>query len=466
MPTQREWPAATRETWARRAAEELEGRDLASLVVATPSGIPVEPLHGSEVDDRVEALADGLRPCAGWRPAEDLDLAHGADPFEAARGAVREGIEVLRAAARDGAAVARLAAGAAAAGARPVVVVRGELLARSALTPGASDLVRAGEVEFHGGRDPVRGLLLGDAASEPDLAHGPGDVEFLRAFDATGQRGRAFEIDAGLLREAGGTALDEVVHVLACTVERWRAAASHGLPGASFVAHLAVRVAVGRDLFEEVAKLRALRLVFGRLAASCGVPRPARLVIHAASARRELARIDEPTNALRTTAHAVAAALGGADTIALAPFEPGSRRGERLARTTHAVLRHEVALASVDDPTGGAWYVEHLVDALARAAWRDFQEIESAGGLSAWVRSGALAARLERRRAELVAAIAAGRHVLVGANRYPAPLADGAAAPAPRPAPGPLVRNDSGWPRIEPLCESDFAAPPPRRSTP
>jgi methylmalonyl-CoA mutase len=466
MPTQREWPAATRESWTRRAAEELEGRDLASLVVATPSGIPVEPLHGAWVDERVEALPEGLRPTAGWRPAEDLDLARGGDPFESARGAVREGIEVLRCAAHDGTVVARVAAGAAAAGARPVVVVRGEVLARSALTPGATGAVRAGEVELHGGHDPVRGLLTGDAAGEPDVARSPADVEFLRAFDASGQRGRAFEIDASILREAGGTALDELVHVLACTVERWRAAQAHGLSGATFAAHLAVRVAVGRDLFEEVAKLRALRLLFGRLAASCGVQRPARLVVHAASARRELARVDEPTNALRTTAHAVAAALGGADTLALAPFEPGSRRGERLARTTHAVLRHEVALANVDDPTGGAWYVEQLVDALARAAWREFQAIESAGGLSTWARTGDFAARLDRRRAALVAAIAAGQHVLVGANRYPAPLADGAAAPAPRPAPGPLSRGGTGWPHLEPLCESDFAAPPPRRSTP
>jgi methylmalonyl-CoA mutase len=130
------------------------------------------------------------------------------------------------------------------------------------------------------------------------------------------------------------------------------------------------------------------------------------------------------------------------------------------------VLEHEAAFARVDDPTGGAWYVEHLTDALARAAWREFQNVEAAGGLSRWIESGAFAQRLDVRRTALAARVAAGEHVIVGANRYQpvsleAPAA--AASSSTARAPAKLRRAPNSWPLLDVLDESAFATTDTRR---
>lgn len=464
MHEPKSWKPGTRAEWEKRAAEELEGRAVASLTVATPSGMAVEPLHASDTDARVAPFPEHLRPRAGWRAAEDVD--ESAEPFAFARLAASEGVRVLRTRATNADVVKRLAdglgAGATAGSGSPpstAVVLCGEAFPIDELArlSGTSATV-------YGGFDPHRAAfcgapLLGGASAAHESA-------FVAAFAAAGLTGPALEIDASIVRDAGGDAVDELVHVLAALVERVRAAAAAGREPHTFFGACAVRVALCRDLFEEVAKLRALRLVVARVESAITSAANTRLLVHTQSARRELAGVDEPTNALRTTAHAVAAALGGADTIALAPFERGSRRGERLARTTHAVLEHEAAFARVDDPTGGAWYIEHLTDALARAAWREFQNVEAAGGLSRWIENGAFAQRLDVRRTALAARVAAGEHVIVGANRYQpvsleAPAA--AASSSTARAPAKLRRAPNGWPLLDVLDESAFATTDTRR---
>jgi methylmalonyl-CoA mutase len=445
-----QWTPGTRAEWEKRAAEELEGRALATLRVATPSGVSVEPLYALDTEARVAPLPEHLRPVGGWLPAEDVD--ESAEPHAFARLAASEGVRVLRTRATSAAVVKRLADGLAAgagAAAGGDVVLCGETL-----PVGEVAALRGVAGRVHGGFDPHRGAfrgaaLLGGATAQHESAF----VAACRAAGLDGQgAGRPLEIDATLVREAGGDAVLELAYVLAAFVERVRSAAAAGREPRDFLPACAVRVALCRDLFEEVAKLRALRLVVARVENALVPGASTRLLVHAQSARRELADVDEPTNALRTTAHAVAAALGGADTIALAPFELGSRRGERLARTTHAVLEHEAALGRVDDPTGGAWYVEHLTDALARAAWREFQGIEAAGGLVRWIESGALATRIDAARAALATRIAAGEHVLVGVNRYQ--LAPDASRRAQSPAP--LARGANGWPKLDLFVESAF----------
>jgi len=456
MHEPKSWKPGTRAEWEKRAAEELEGRAVASLRVATPSAALVEPLHGPDTHARVAPFPEHLRPIAGWRAAEEADAS--AEPFAYARLAASEGVCVLRTRATTADVVKRLADGLAA-GARSGETARAEVvLCGEAFPLDALQQLAGASATIHGGFDPHRAAFRGAALmGGASAAH---EVAFVAAFRAAGLTGRPLEIDASLVRDAGGDAVDELVHVLAALVERVRAAAAAGREPHTFFGACAVRMALCRDLFEEVAKLRALRLVVARVESAITRAANTRLLVHTQSAHREIAGVDEPTNALRTTAHAVAAALAGADTIALAPFESGSRRGERLARTTHAVLEHEAALARVDDPTGGAWYVEYLTDALARAAWREFQAVEAAGGLSRWIESGAFAERLDVRRAALAARAGAGEHVIVGANRYqpvPAEMRVAAASSSAASAPAKLRRAPNGWPLLDFFVESAFA---------
>ena len=114
-----------------------------------------------------------------------------------------------------------------------------------------------------------------------------------------------------------------------------------------------------------------------------------------------LTRRDPYVNLLRGTIAGFAAGVGGADAVTVAPFDAALGRldafARRVARNTQALLIQEAHVARVIDPAGGSWLVESLTDALARAAWAFFQEIEAAGGAVVALDAGLVAARVEAR---------------------------------------------------------------------
>jgi methylmalonyl-CoA mutase len=136
------------------------------------------------------------------------------------------------------------------------------------------------------------------------------------------------------------------------------------------------------------AKLRAARVIWGKVTAACGSAASAR--IEARSSRRMLARMDAWSNLLRLTAAGFGAAAGGAEAVVLEPFTaplvgPGQRPGalaRRQARNIQLVLMEEAGLGRVADAAGGAGYVEALTDGLARAGWAALQAIEAGAGWS------------------------------------------------------------------------------------
>jgi methylmalonyl-CoA mutase len=146
-------------------------------------------------------------------------------------------------------------------------------------------------------------------------------------------------------------------------------------------------VAVGRDVFAEIAKLRAARLCWARVVAACGGDAEAqRMWLHARGSWRERTVVNPWTGLLRGTGETFAAAVGGADSIATVAMdaaigEPGEL-GRRMAINTQVLLAEESRLGHVADPAGGSGYVEALTDQLARAAWARFQAIEAAGGMA------------------------------------------------------------------------------------
>jgi methylmalonyl-CoA mutase len=148
---------------------------------------------------------------------------------------------------------------------------------------------------------------------------------------------------------------------------------------------------VAEDLFVEIAKLRAARLLWSKALDAAGVE-DGRTWIHARGSTRGFSASDPRTNLLRGTVQYFAASVGGADSIALTPYDllaeaPGGH-GRRLAAMTQHVLAEEAFLGRLADPAAGSWFVESLTDRLARAAWKLFQELESGGGLVHCLRDG------------------------------------------------------------------------------
>ena len=211
---------------------------------------------------------------------------------------------------------------------------------------------------------------------------------------------------------AGADAVLELALALAGTVQRLRADDDH----------LLVRIAVGRETFVELCKLRALRLCLSKVRAASGVSSD--LTIHAVCSTRTLTERDAPVNMLRVTTQLFAAMLGGADWVTPMPFDAAlgepSEMARRIARNTALVLRDESHLDRVADPAGGAYFFEALTDQLARAAWDRFREIEKLGGLDAYVVSGALARDVEQTRAAREKRLLTRKEPIVGVSEFAA----------------------------------------------
>jgi methylmalonyl-CoA mutase len=199
--------------------------------------------------------------------------------------------------------------------------------------------------------------------------------------------------------DAGADAADEIAIALAAGKTYLESLLGGGLSAAAAARQIILRVAVGRDAFGEMCKVRALRIAWRKVLTASGATETASTLIHAVSSSRTMAQRDPWVNMLRVTTQVFAAVLGGADLVTPLAFdgaiEPGSALGRRVARNTALVLREESSLGRVRDPAGGAYYFDTVTDALAREAWKRFQAIEREGGMVDALGSGRLRARLD-----------------------------------------------------------------------
>lgn len=220
---------------------------------------------------------------------------------------------------------------------------------------------------------------------------------------------RAGTVDATVYHEAGASDAEELAASIATGVAYLRMLTAAGLGIAAALGQLEFRYAATADVFGTIAKLRAARRLWARVAQACGGPVTVQRQAAVTSGVMMTVR-DSWTNALRTTVAGFAAVVGGADALTIQPYD--ARLGgadpvaQRLARNTHALLRDEAHLARVADPAGGSWHVEARTDALAHRAWEVFTEIERAGGMAAALACGMIGDRIAgtwRRRAANIA---------------------------------------------------------------
>ncbi|MCZ6507808.1 MAG: methylmalonyl-CoA mutase family protein [Acidobacteria bacterium] len=221
---------------------------------------------------------------------------------------------------------------------------------------------------------------------------------------------------------AGATAADELGIAAATLICYLRWIERGGWDPARALPHILLRTAVDRDLFVGVAKLRALRLLWSKIATACGIEDPPPARIHAVTSERPLTSREAWVNMLRITTQTLAAVVGGADLVTTAawdrPLGESTAAARRLARNTQSILGFESQLGRVLDPAGGAHYIEELTDQLARRGWQMMQEIETAGGAEKALTSGWLAERLDQRRATRRTALADGSFSIIGVTEF------------------------------------------------
>ncbi|MFD9566404.1 methylmalonyl-CoA mutase small subunit [Streptomyces sp. NPDC059994] len=276
---------------------------------------------------------------------------------------------------------------------------------------------------------------------------------------------RALTVDALPYHEAGGSAAEELGASLATGVAYLRALTEAGLSVEAACAQLEFRYAASADQFLTIAKLRAARRLWARVAEASGAPAAGAQRQHAVTSPVMMTRRDPWVNMLRTTVACLGAGVGGADAVTVLPFDHslGLPDGfaRRIARNTSSILLEESHLARVIDPAGGSWYVERLTDELAHSAWEFFQAIERAGGQAAALRSGLIRERLAATWAERSTKLARRREPVTGVSEFPH-LAERAvereAAPA-EPSGGlPRVRRDEAFEELRARSDAQLAA--------
>lgn len=235
---------------------------------------------------------------------------------------------------------------------------------------------------------------------------------------------RALVVDALPYHEAGASPAQELGCSLATGVAYLRALTATGLTVDAALGQLEFRYAADADQFLTIAKFRAARRLWARVAEVSGAaPEASAQRQHAVTSAVMMTERDPWVNMLRTTVACLAAGVGGADAVSVQPFDSAVGLSDafarRIARNTQAILLEESHLARVVDPAGGSWYVEQLTDELAHAAWAWFQEIERAGGQRAALGSGLVRERVAATWAERSVALAKRREPITGVSEFP-----------------------------------------------
>lgn len=226
------------------------------------------------------------------------------------------------------------------------------------------------------------------------------------------------------MQEAGATAVQELAFTLADGLEYVRAALGRGLKIDDFAGRLSFFWAIGMNFFMEIAKMRAGRLLWARIIKQFDPQKPASMALrtHCQTSGVSLTEKDAYNNVIRTTIEAMAAVLGGTQSLhtnaldeAIALPTPFSAR---IARNTQLIIQEETGIPHVVDPLAGSYYVESLTHALAEEAWKLIQEVEALGGMTKAVESGMPKMKIEEAAARRQARIDRGEEVVVGVNKY------------------------------------------------
>ncbi|UOQ65319.1 methylmalonyl-CoA mutase [Hymenobacter volaticus] len=226
------------------------------------------------------------------------------------------------------------------------------------------------------------------------------------------------------MQEAGATADLELAYTLADGLEYVRAGLAAGMTIDQFAPRLSFFWAIGMNHFMEIAKLRAGRLLWAKLLKQFEPQNPKSLALrtHCQTSGYSLTEQDPFNNVARTAIEALAAALGGTQSLHTNALDEAialpTDFSARIARNTQLYLQHETDITRVVDPWGGSYYVETLTHELANKAWALIQEVEELGGMAKAIETGLPKLRIEEASARKQARIDSGKEVIVGVNRY------------------------------------------------
>jgi methylmalonyl-CoA mutase len=454
------------EDWQALADKEGRGRTHADLVWETPEGIPVKPLYTASDLDGIEHLGGlpgfapfvggpratmyagrpwTVRQYAGFSTAEESNafyrknLAAGQTGLSVAfdlathRGYDSDHPRVVGDVGKAGVAIDTVEDMKILFDGIPLDKMSVSMTMNGAVLPVMAMYIVAAE-EQGVGPEQLAGTLQNDILKEfmvrNTYIYPPAPsmriVADIIGFSARHMpRYNSISISGYHMQEAGATAVQELGFTIADGIEYVRAALASGLEVDQFAPRLSFFFGIGMNFFMEVAKLRAARLLWAELMQEMFAPQTAKSLMlrtHCQTSGVSLTGQDPYNNIVRTTVEALAAALGGTQSLHTNSFDEAlalpSEFSAHIARNTQLVLQEETGVTKVVDPLAGSYYVESLTDELASAARKLINEVEELGGMTKAVESGMPKLRIEQAAALRQARIDRGDEVIVGVNKY------------------------------------------------
>jgi methylmalonyl-CoA mutase len=226
------------------------------------------------------------------------------------------------------------------------------------------------------------------------------------------------------MQEAGATQVQELAFTIADGMEYVKYGVASGLDIDKFAGRLSFFFAIGMNFFMEVAKLRAARVLWHRVMTKLGAQdeRSKMLRTHCQTSGVSLTEQDPYNNVIRTTIEAMAAMLGGTQSLHTNALDEAialpTDFSARIARNTQIVIQEETGMCNVVDPLGGSYYIESLTQELVDKAWEIIERVESEGGMAKAVAAGWPKAMIEEAAAGRQARVDRAEDVIVGVNKY------------------------------------------------
>lgn len=282
----------------------------------------------------------------------------------------------------------------------------------------AADMLRAGSSAIYFHTDPVGYLArTGNWFSNRDNDHELlGEV---LGYFSDREQCNVLSVDMSLYQNAGANAVQQLAYGLAHANEYLNRYYRDGTTRTSW-SGITFQVSNGSNYFFEIAKLRALRILWERLATEYGLPGDCHIM--ARPTKRNKTLYEYNTNMLRTTMECMSAILGGADTVCNLPYDAFYHKdnefGERIARNQLLILKHESHLDKVCNAADGAYYIEKLTQQLAEKSLALFKNIEAGGGFLSQLKNHTLQKKIRESAQKEQHLFNDGKEVLVGANAY------------------------------------------------
>ncbi|WP_194094154.1 methylmalonyl-CoA mutase [Marivivens aquimaris] len=454
-----------KDTWAAMAEKELKGRSPDDLVWNTLEGIPVKPLYTAEDTEGLEHLGSmpgeapftrgpratmyagrpwTIRQYAGFSTAEESNafyrkaLAAGQQGVSVAfdlathRGYDSDHPRVEGDVGKAGVAIDSVEDMKILFDGIPLDQISVSMTMNGAVIPILSNFIVTGE-EQGVDRSLLSGTIQNDILKEfmvrntyvyPPEASMRIIADIIEYTSNEMPKFNSISISGYHMQEAGANLVQELAYTLADGREYVRTAIAAGMDVDKFAPRLSFFFAIGMNFFMEAAKLRAARLLWHRIMSEFNPQKPGSSMLrtHCQTSGVSLQEQDPYNNVVRTAYEAMAAALGGTQSLHTNALDEAialpTEFSARIARNTQLILQEETGVTNVVDPLAGSYYVESLTAQLAEEAWKLIEEVEEMGGMTKAVASGMPKLRIEESAAKRQAMIDRGDEVIVGVNKY------------------------------------------------